>query len=147
MADNLIYKKTILINANLEKVWNVLTKPEFTKQYMFNNEVFSNWKIGSEIIWKGNYKGYESFQKGFILDLIPLKLIKYSTFDPNFGFEDKEENYIYVSYILSPKNNSTEITFISENFGKDKKRYEHNSNGWDNIIIPTFIKVFENFSL
>lgn len=143
MNKDLIYKKTIFVNCNIKKVWEVLTKPEYTKQYMFNCEVFSNWEIGSEIKWKGSYMGYESFQKGIILDCKPYEYLKYSTFDPNFGYEDKEENYIYVTYKLSSKNNGTEVSFISENFGNDKKRYEDTAKGWDEIVIPLFQKVFE----
>ena len=49
----LIIKKSIKINSNSTKVWDVLTNPEHTKEYMFGCEVISDWKIGSPIIWKG----------------------------------------------------------------------------------------------
>jgi uncharacterized protein YndB with AHSA1/START domain len=35
MSNKLIVKSEITINAPLQKVWNVLTKPEETKKYMY----------------------------------------------------------------------------------------------------------------
>ena len=49
----LIVKKSIKINSSASKVWQVLTNPELTKQYMFGCEIISDWKVGSPVIWRG----------------------------------------------------------------------------------------------
>ena len=90
----------LLINIDAKTLWSVLTESKYTKEYMFNCTVTSDWEIGSPIIWEGNYQGYQAYQKGEILDIKPFELIKYSTFDPNFGLEDKAENYIHVTLKL-----------------------------------------------
>ncbi len=106
--------------------------------------VNSDWIEGHSITWKGNYLGYEAYQKGAVLICQPKALIKYSTFDPHFGYEDKAVNYVHVTYVLKQKDHGVDITFISDNFGDDQKRYEDTKNGWDTIVIPAFMKVFES---
>jgi len=39
-------KKTIEINATASKVWDTLTNPELTPQYMFDCELISDFKVG-----------------------------------------------------------------------------------------------------
>ena len=97
---NMKSEKTLKIDTNPETLWRVLTEPGFTKEYMFNCEVLSDWEKGSSITWEGNFVGYEAFQKGEILEVKPFSLLKYTTFDPNVGLEDVPEHYIHVSYFL-----------------------------------------------
>ena len=127
-------EKSVLINSSAQRLWDILTKSEYTKEYMFNCSVDSDWKIGSPIIWQGNYQGYQAYQKGEILDINPFRLIKYSTFDPNFGLEDKPENYIHVSYLLKEKDNQTELIIINETFDENEERMGHINQGWEMVI-------------
>ena len=69
---NLFVKNTITINASANKVWDALVNPEQTKKYMFGCETVSDWKVGSELLWKGNYEGKEMiFVKGHIINIEP----------------------------------------------------------------------------
>ena len=132
----------IEINSSKEKLWAVLTESEFTKQYMFNCAVESNWEIGSPITWKGNYQGYDAFQKGEILAIKPLELIKYSTFDPNFGLEDISKNYIHVSYLISENGDSIQLTIANETFDGNDERMGHIKQGWE-MVLPKIKEVAE----
>jgi len=127
-------EKSILINTSIEHLWDVLTQSQYTKLYMFNCSVTSAWTVGSSIIWQGNYQGYEAFQKGEVLAIEPLRLIKYSTFDPNFGLEDKAENYIHVSYILEVKDKQVSLKLINETFDGNAERMAHINQGWDMVM-------------
>ena len=127
-------EKMVSIKTDAKTLWSILTESKYTKVYMFNCTVSSNWEIGDPIIWEGNYEGYKAYQKGEILDIKPLKLIKYSTFDPNFGLEDKPENYIHVTYLLNEKDNETELTIINETFDGNEERMNHINQGWEMVI-------------
>lgn len=134
----------IKLKANTSTVWDVLTNPNKTKQYMFNCEVSSAWSVGSDITWKGNYMGYESGERGKILSVVPLKELRYSSIDPNFGIEDIPVNYLNVSYNINAiHNNETELIITVENFNQDENRLTHVSEGWDNIVIPALINTIE----
>lgn len=95
--------RKIILNAKPSEIWELLTNPDLTKIYMFNCEAHSSWKVGSEIRWKGNFQGYESGEKGTILEVIQNRRLKYSSIDPNFGIEDIPENYLHVTYDLMQK--------------------------------------------
>jgi uncharacterized protein YndB with AHSA1/START domain len=127
-------EKKLLINTDAKTLWSVLTESKYTQEYMFNCTVDSNWETGNPIIWEGNYQGYQAYQKGEILDIKPFELIKYSTFDPNFGLEDKPENYIHVSYLLKENDTQTELTILNETFDGNEERMGHINQGWEMVI-------------
>ncbi len=143
MDDVLKLERVVFVNASLERVWEALVDPKLTKKYMFGCEVNSNWKEGSEIKWRGNFMGYKVYIKGTILECRPLEYVRYSSFDPSLGYEDIPENYLYVSYKLIEKDGGTEVTFLSENFGNDEKRYKEGVKAWDKMVIPGFKKIFK----
>jgi uncharacterized protein YndB with AHSA1/START domain len=85
----LLIKNTITINTPVSKVWGVLINSEQTKKYMFGHEVVSDKEAGSPLLLNGTYKGKEMvFVKETILELIPEKILKYTTFDPNITILD-----------------------------------------------------------
>lgn len=127
-------EQQILLPTPPEKVWIILTDSHYTKQYMFNCEVKSSWEIGSPVIWEGNYQGYQAYQKGEVLNIQPGKLLKYSTFDPNYGMEDVPENYIHVTYVLKEQEGGTELTITNETFDGKSERITHISQGWDTVM-------------
>ena len=102
---SLFIKNSITISAPQSKVWNALINPEQTKKYMFGSEAISDWRVGSPLIWKGLYEGKEMiFVKGSVVDIKPERFLAYTVFDPNSTIEDIPENYLTVTYELTPDN-------------------------------------------
>jgi uncharacterized protein YndB with AHSA1/START domain len=140
--DKLIVKNSIEINAPASSVWDALTNPEQTKKYMFGCETVSDWKPGSDLLWKGTYEGKEMvFVKGKIVDIQPGKFLAYTTIDPNSTIEDAPENYLTVTYELSRVNDQTLLTVTQGDYSKvadGEKRYKEASNngeGWNPILV------------
>jgi uncharacterized protein YndB with AHSA1/START domain len=67
MATDKILNKTITINAPTSKVWNTLTNPNLIKEWLFGTKVISDWKIGTSILFIGNWQGTDYADKGTIL--------------------------------------------------------------------------------
>ena len=44
MRHDLKSSSSVEINASPEKVWKVLTQPEFIKEYLFGTETITDWK-------------------------------------------------------------------------------------------------------
>ncbi len=107
-------KSTIIINADKQKVWNALTKPELVKQWQYGSDVLTDWKMGSEIRFRNEWEGKVFEQWGKILEIRPNELIKYSLFFPRPDLEDKEENYFIMTYILSDIQNTTKLEILKE---------------------------------
>src|SRR5215831_5848891 len=42
---------TVYIRAPRSKVWDAMTKPEFTHRYMYDSDANTTWKPGSRLMW------------------------------------------------------------------------------------------------
>lgn len=142
----LIITKSILINAPAFKVWRVLTKPEFTKEYMFGSEVHSDWLEGSAVEWKGADGLIDSmYVKGKVLKVDPEKHVEYSTFDTQGGLPDIPANYLKVTYNLQPKKTQTLLTVIQGNFAEVAEgpdRFDEAVEGWE-ATLPEIKRIAE----
>jgi len=132
---------TISIDAPVEKVWEALTSPEWTKKYMFNCAVESDWKPGSPVLWKMQHEGQVIIPvKGNVEDIDPGRRLKYSVIDPNMGIEDIPENYLHVTYILDGDKSRTTLTVIQDGYehaAKGAERYDEavKGGGWSSILV------------
>lgn len=152
MSKPLVITNSIVINASVAKVWDALINPEQTKKYMFGCEAISDWKVGSELLWRGNYEGKEMvFVKGSIIKFVPEKLLVYTTIDPNNpGLADIPENYLTVTYELKSENASTIFTVTQGDYSKvqeGEKRFQdshNNGEGWNPILVQIKKLVEEN---
>ena len=109
MATNI---STIKIKAPVQKVWDILTKPEFVKQWQYGSELLTDWKVGSDIRFKTQWEDKIFEHWGKILEVRKNELIKYSLFAPRPGLEDKPENYFVMNYILTAVNGQTNLKII-----------------------------------
>lgn len=142
MSKPLEIVNSIEILAPAAKVWEVLVNPSQTKKYMFGCETVSDWKKGSQLLWRGEYEGKEMiFVKGTILDIQPQKLLVYTTIDPNTDIDDKSENYLTVTYRLEEKNGQTNFTVTQGDYSTvadGERRYQesyNNGEGWNPILV------------
>src|ERR1700754_4565172 len=112
MTQTLTVTNTITIQAPAAKVWDALTNPAQTKKYMFGCEALSEWKVGSPLIWKGNFNGVELVAvKGSILEIRPGKYLAYTAIDPNSTtVPDLPENYLTVTCTLEEEKGQTVLT-------------------------------------
>ena len=101
MNENLEAKANVTIHAPIAKVWDALVNPEVIKRYMFGATVVTDWKEGSPIAWKGEWKGKPYEDKGRIVVLRPEERLQYRHFSPLTGAPDKPENYHTVTIELA----------------------------------------------
>jgi uncharacterized protein YndB with AHSA1/START domain len=108
---------------------------------MFGCETVSDWKPGSELLWKGTYEGKEMvFVKGEIVDILPGKHLKYTTIDPNSAIDDVPENYLWVTYDLISEGPTTKLIVQQGDYSKvaeGERRYQEAYNGgegWNPIL-------------
>jgi uncharacterized protein YndB with AHSA1/START domain len=137
MANELIVKGTALIDAPMEKVWQALTAPEWTRKYMYNCDVESDWHIGSPVLWRGHADG-KVYVKGTVADIKPGTFLAYTIIDPNSDIEDKAENYLTVTYALGEENGMTRVNVTQGDFAKvanGEARYKDTTaDGWDKLL-------------
>jgi uncharacterized protein YndB with AHSA1/START domain len=142
MKKPLFVENSIVISAPANVVWDALTNPAQTKKYMFGCETVSDWKVGSPLLWKGNFGGQELIAvKGNIVDIKPNEFLAYTTFDPNGSIEDKPENYLTVTYTLKEEKGQTLLKVTQGDYStvaEGEKRYNETYNGgegWNPILV------------
>ena len=124
---------SIEINADKAKIWDTLTNPEKIKVYLFGAETLTDWKIGSEIIFQGDYQGHQYKDKGTILDIKTDELLQYSYWSGFSGLEDKPENYSLVTYKLYMTSGKTILTLTQTGYANEQAQ-QHSQTGWTNIL-------------
>lgn len=136
MVNDLIVTRSILLHADTARVWKILTDPDMVRQYMYNCEVCTDWREGSEITWAGNDQDREIRYKGQIIEVVPGRKFSYTTFDMHSGAENHPSSYIHVSYVLIPRNGLTELLVTLSNFGGDDTRAEQAAASFDFEVLP-----------
>ena len=136
----LTIRSAIEIHAPATRVWKVLTRSEFTKQYMHGCEVVSDWKVGSPLLWRGEHEGNPVvFVKGHIVKNEPDRELHYTTYGPQEGLPDIPANYLTVTYALTPTDTGVLLAVSQGDFskrtdGKGAQHFEGGEAGWYGIL-------------
>ncbi len=130
---NLIASSEIMIDTSIAKVWDALVNPDTIKKYMFGTTVVSDWKVGSEILWKGEWKGKAYEDKGTILQLQPNAKLQYRHFSPLTGEPDIPDNYHTVTIELTGQEGHTKVT-LTQNKNATEEAKKHSEDNWNQML-------------
>jgi uncharacterized protein YndB with AHSA1/START domain len=135
---DLTVRDSVEIKAPAEKVWQVLTDPAYTRQYMFNTEPVTDWREGSDLLWRGVEDG-KVYVKGSVLGIRPPHLLQYTAYGPDAPdrYEDKPENYTTVTIELTATESGTRLAVSQGDFAGVMNggiRFEHSTNSWRTVL-------------
>jgi uncharacterized protein YndB with AHSA1/START domain len=142
MNHNLTVTGSVDIHATPSKVWEALTNPSIIKKYLFGTETITDWKVGSEIIFQGEYEGKNYKDKGIVRENVQNELLSYNYWSGFSGEEDKPENYSLVTYRLSNNGPFTKLTWTNKGFVTEEGR-QHNASGME-VFLKTIKDIIEN---
>lgn len=134
MRHDLTVSKAVIINSSQDKVWGALTNPEIIKEYLFGTETVTDWKVGSEIVFQGEYEGHKYKDHGVIAENQPNQKLSYSYWSGFSGLEDKPGNYSVITYTLAVRgSNQTELTWTQKGFANEE-RHKHSESGMEEFL-------------
>ncbi len=142
MKDDFTARQSITIDAEAAKVWNALTDPKMIKLYLFGTEVFTDWKEGSAILYRGIWKGKNYEDKGKVIRIVPGKLIESTFWSELSGLPDIPENYKNVTYELTPAKSGTMVTVIQDNNASEEEK-NHSEQNW-NLVLKNLKELLEH---
>lgn len=131
--NTLLAEATILINAPTSRVWDALTARDMIKQYFFGADVITDWKVGSPILWKGEWQGKAFADKGMVLAVKAGRLLVVTHWSPLSGVPDAPENYHTVNYELSESAAGTRVTITQDNNATEDER-NHSQQNWEMVL-------------
>jgi uncharacterized protein YndB with AHSA1/START domain len=118
------------IETTPEKLWEALTDSAFTRQYWFDTEVRSDWKVGSPFALVMSGKVTDT---GEIIEADPPRRLAY-TFKHELFEEMRKEPVTKVSFTLQPFGNLVKLTVTHEGFVQGGKLLGAISKGWPAIL-------------
>ena len=128
MNKDLIVSKNIEINDTADSIWDALTNPEKIKVYLFGTETITDWKVGSPIVFQGEYDGHKYKDKGNVLECIPNERMQYNYWSGFSGLEDTLENYSIVTYnIESAAENTCTLSWTQLGFSSEENQKQSES--------------------
>jgi uncharacterized protein YndB with AHSA1/START domain len=136
------YAATISVDldAPAQVVWRVLTDPDLIAQYMHGARTVTDWKVGSPIVWRGEWQGREYEDKGEVLAFEPNQRLATTHWSPLTGDADVPENYHHVTYELTQIDaGRTRLTLTHGNSPDQASAEAMIENGWK----PTLTSVKE----
>ena len=133
MKPDLHVDTSITIKASPSEVWKAITTPALIKHYLMGTEVTSDWKEGSPIDYRGEYKGKAYHDKGVIKQMKPESVFQSTYWSSMSGKEDKPENYNTVTYTLSDEDDRTLVRLTQDHIATEEEQ-AHATKNWEQVL-------------
>lgn len=129
--DNIIEKERT-INADISRIWNVLTNPAHIEQWL-GTKAESEWEKGSPIKFKFSWDGKDFIDKGEIIAFEENSRFSYTYWSSLSGLPDARENYSRITFDLKSDGNATKLRLTHTHFATGSM-YEHSDKNWEESL-------------
>jgi uncharacterized protein YndB with AHSA1/START domain len=103
------------VKAPVDEVWEALTDPDQVGALFMGSKVETDFRVGSPITFKGEFKGKAYQDKGKILGVDERRRLSFSHYSGMSGAPDAPENYHVVTFDLEPDKDATRVTLTQSN--------------------------------
>jgi uncharacterized protein YndB with AHSA1/START domain/DNA-binding transcriptional ArsR family regulator len=123
---------TVYIRAPRQRVWDAITKPEFTRRYFFGSEPSSTWKPGDRLLWTENGSGRDLVDGEIIECDPPHRLVH--TWIVKYDDTLTAEGPSRLTWELEEENGVTKLTAVHDEFPAGSKVYDNVAGGWPLVL-------------
>ena len=136
----LFVEKTIEINAPAAKVWDVLTRREYTGEWEpefaggAEFAIESDWKPGSPVLWKD--QNGNVIVEGNVTAVEPNRFLRFSVFDVR-GERPPVTEEDGITYELTERNGKTTLRLLQGDFSMmvEGEKYQRlSAEVWDRVL-------------
>lgn len=129
---DMIIEKTRDINASKKAVWNVLTDPNYIRDWL-GVQIETDWREESPITFSFSWDGKSFTDRGHVLKFKELDTFSYDYWSQFSGTPDAPENYSIISFQLFDKHDSTTLILTHRNFSTPTM-YKHSDKNWEETL-------------
>jgi uncharacterized protein YndB with AHSA1/START domain len=133
MREDFIAKVEVSLEAPREKVWEALTDPDQVSRYLHGTQVETDWKIGSPIAWRGEWKGRRYEDKGRVLEVEPPHRLATTYWSSLSGKPDRPDQYKTLRYVLYEEGGGTRLVLTTENNASEHEA-RHSEDAWRDVL-------------
>ena len=137
MHEDFTAESEISVEAPPEAVWAVITDNKKFGEVMFGSTVTTDWKVGSPIVYSGEWEGKPFEDKGKILELEKNKLFR----STHIAGTDKTHTEHEVAYHLAPEGSGTKVKVTQTN-NATQDAADHSTKNWE-MMLKNLKKVVE----
>jgi len=122
-----------------ERLWEALTRGEFTRKYWYDRRIESDWRIGSPVRF---YDGANNdlTDSGVVLESDPPRRLAY-TFQNEFDPQARQAGASRVTFTLEPFEGMVKLTLVHDELPSEQMAVEFRE-GWAPILssLKTFLE-------
>lgn len=119
------------IRTTPERLWEALTTPEFTRQYWFNIDVTSDWKVGSPMTYM---RDGEPKVAGKVLIADRPHVLSYTFREVGTEASVEPETKVVLKIDREPDSDVVKLTVTHTDFVENSKHRPSISQGWPMVL-------------
>jgi len=123
----------VYIRTTPQKLWDAITRPEFTRQYFYGTSVKSNWAVGSRLEHLDAQE--KPALEGTILEVDPPRRLV-TTFASRRGKGGAAQNDrpSRVAWEIEPRGEVCKLTLVHDDFDGETDTYKSAGTGWNPVL-------------
>ena len=122
------------IRTTPQKLWDAITKPEFTRQYFYGTSVKSNWKIGSPVVHLNDEE--KPMLEGTIIEVdAPHRLVTtFASRDRQVCDGTSADRPSRVTWLIEQRGDTCKLTLTHDDFDSETATYKSVGTGWNPVL-------------
>jgi uncharacterized protein YndB with AHSA1/START domain/DNA-binding transcriptional ArsR family regulator len=123
---------TVFIRAPREKVWDAITRPEFTRRYFYGSEATRPWKVGEMQVFK-QHDTDRLLVEGEVIEFDPPRRLVHG-WTVHYDEALTAEGASRLTWELEDVDGITRLTAIHDDFPSGSKVYDNVAGGWPFVL-------------
>lgn len=133
MTQGYVAEVSIDIAAPAARVWAALTEPALVKQYFFDTDLRSDWRVGSPITFSGEWQGQTYEDLGEVLAFEPPRRLSYWHWSAMSGTPNTPEYRHTLVFTLEERDGGTHLALTQDNGASETER-DHSAANWAMVL-------------
>jgi uncharacterized protein YndB with AHSA1/START domain len=124
---------SIVVRASREAVWKAVTDPQLVKRYFFGTDLVTDWKVGSPVLFRGEWEGKTYEDRGTVLAFDPPRALSFNYWSAFSGEADTEERRQIIRYELADVPEGVRVT-VEQSNADTQARADHSAENWQKVL-------------